>query len=111
MIVLPRANKYGAKKTTIDGVVFDSRKEAARYGQLKLLERCGAVQNLAVHPKFPLYVNERLICHYEADFRYSELVNGVWVERIEDCKGVRTRDYLLKKKLLRALYGVDVLET
>jgi dsDNA-binding SOS-regulon protein len=100
-------HKFGAKPTTVDGIRFASKKEADRYGQLKLLEYAGKVKVLVLQAKYPIDVNGKHICIYIADFSYIE--NGK--EVIEDCKGVRTPVYLLKKKLMKALYGIDILET
>ena len=99
--------KYHAKKTTVDGFVFDSKAEAARYSQLVLLERSGQIENLCIHPAYPLIVNDSRIGKYIADFSYIE--NGVQI--VEDVKGVKTPVYRLKKRLVKALYGFDILET
>lgn len=100
-------SKYHAVKTTIDGIVFDSKAEAARYNTLKLLERNGDIKLLAIHPQFILNVNGQKIGKYIADFSYYE--NGKHI--VEDVKGVKTPVYRLKKKLVKALYGIDILET
>lgn len=100
-------SKFGAIKTTIDGVTFDSKKEAARYQDLKLLLKANQISELELQPKFRLEVNGVKICTYIADFRYKE--NGKLVT--EDVKGVKTPAYNLKKKLVKALYGVEIFET
>ena len=99
--------KYHAVKTVIDGIRFDSKAEAARYNTLKLLERNGDISGLVIHPAFPLEVMGQKIGKYIADFEYYE--NGKSV--VEDVKGVKTPVYRLKKKLVKALYGIDILET
>jgi hypothetical protein len=101
-------NKYGAIKTTVDGIKFDSKKEAARYGVLKLCEKAGSISNLSLQPKFDLIVNGTKIGFYKADFKYNNL-NGK--EVIEDVKGMKTPVYNLKKKLIKAIYGIDIFET
>lgn len=100
-------NKYKAIKTVVDGVKFDSRKEAARYQDLKVLLRMGVISNLILQPKLPIEVNDVKICDYRADFSYYENGSQVW----EDVKGCRTREYKLKKKLVFAIYGIEILET
>lgn len=100
-------SKYGARKQEIDGIVFDSKMEASRYSELKLREYAGEIESLIVHPIFPIVVNDVKICKYIADFSYYEGEKKI----IEDVKGFRTRDYILKKKLVKALYGFDILET
>lgn len=102
----PRS-KYGAKKTEVDGIKFDSKREAARYSQLRLLERAGQIADLRLQVKYPLVVNNVKIGRFTADFVYVE--NGA--EVVEDCKGYRVRDYPLRKKLMLAIYGIAIKET
>jgi hypothetical protein len=96
-----RYNKYNAKKTTIDNIVFDSKLESARYKQLKLLEQAGEIRNLRLQIKIPLEVNDRIVCSYICDFLYIEKNKLV----IEDVKGVQTDVFKIKWKLLQALYS------
>lgn len=93
--------KYRAIKTEVDGVIFASRREAARYSELKMLERCGMVKNLALQPKFPLVVEGQKICTYIADFSYQDQTGKSY---IEDVKGIRTAVFSIKAKLFHALY-------
>jgi Protein of unknown function (DUF1064). len=86
-------NKYKAIKTSVDGIKFDSKKEAARYVQLKLLAKSGAIQSLELQPKYDLMVNGVKCGFYKADFRYYE--NGACI--VEDVKGFKTPVYNLKK--------------
>jgi len=99
-------NKYGNKKTVVDNIVFDSMKEAARYGELKLLEKAGKIDLLELQPKFRLEVNGEKICTYIADFQYDDDGHTV----VEDVKGVKTAIYRLKKKLVKAIFGIDIQE-
>jgi len=103
-------NKYGAKKTIVDGITFDSRREAARYRVLKTLERGGAIANLVLKVKYPLVVNGVKIGRYTSDFEYEE--NGQHV--VEDVKSPATKkahDYRLRKLLMLALHGITIRET
>lgn len=100
-------NKYRAVKTEVDGVFFDSKKEAHRYTELKILERAGIISKLEMQKTYELRVNGVLICKYRADFVYLDQ-NGR--EVVEDVKGVRTRDYALKAKLMIACHGLRVVE-
>jgi hypothetical protein len=102
----PRRHKYGARRTVVDGVTFPSRREARRYGELKVLERAGRITGLELQPRFRLVVNGRHVGDYLADFRYVEGGRSV----VEDAKGVRTPVYRLKKKLVLALYGIQIRE-
>ena len=63
-------NKYNAIKTEVDGFIFDSKAEALRYSELKLLEKVGEVRNLVLQPKFPCQIRGELVCTYIADFSY-----------------------------------------
>lgn len=105
-----RGNKFNAVATVIDGVRFDSKKEAGRYVDLKLLQRAGKISGLTVDKKllrYPFVVNGIKVCTYVADFRYVE--NGV--EVIEDVKGNATAGlsmFKAKKALMKACYNIDV---
>ena len=103
-----RTSKYSNKKTVIDGVTFDSKKEASRYLDLRLLEQFNKIKNLELQPKYSFEMNGVKICTYRADFRYIDKDGN---EIIEDVKGYKTSMYRLKKKLMRAFYGIDVKET
>jgi len=101
-------SKYKAKKVKLDGYTFDSKKEAARYGQLKGMLAMGVIEQLEVHPRYPLEVNGVLICTYVADFRYVVVMGRSMI--VEDVKGFRTDVYRLKKKLMKAVLSIEVQE-
>jgi len=101
-----RRGKYGNKKTVIDGKTFASKREAGRYALLAALQQCDRISNLRTQVRYPLLVNGVKVCAYVADFVYHE--NGR--EIIEDSKGFRTREYILKKKLMKACLGIDIKE-
>ena len=116
-----RTNKYKNRKVTVDGIVFDSIKEERRFQELRLLERAGAISGLRRQVKYILIptqrepgkfgslkkgkVIEREVSYY-ADFVYEE--NGITV--VEDTKGVRTKDYIIKRKLMLLNYGIRIKE-
>ena len=102
-----KANKYGARRVTVDGIPFDSEMEARRYGELKMLRLGKLIRNLTIHPTFELRVNGVLLCKYEADFEYDDENNA---RIVEDVKGNRTALYILKKKLMKACHGIEVKE-
>ena len=104
-------NKFGAKKTVLDGITFASRAEAQRYADLKLLERIGEITELELQPAFDLVVNGHKVCRYIADFRYRKAATGEAV--VEDVKSAPTRtpEYRIKRKLMLACHGIEVLET
>ena len=103
---LPGWHKYQAKPTIQDGHRFASLREARVYQDLKLQERAGAISHLELQPRYTLVVNDHHVGSYFADFRYLE--NGVTV--VADAKGVHTPIYRLKKKLMLALYGIEITE-
>lgn len=102
-------SKYKALKTKIDDIVFDSALEAKRYKQLKLLEDAGAIKNLILQPKFNLmdsykYKGKTIrAIIYIADFMYEE--DGKRI--VEDVKGIRTKDYIIKSKLFIKKYILE----
>lgn len=107
-----KRSKYRAVPTTVDGIRFASKKEAKRYGELKLMERAGVIIDLELHPKYHLVISGTIVADYVADFLYQRRDgSGSWRAVIEDCKGFKTPVYRLKKKLMKAIYGVDILET
>lgn len=102
-----RRNKYNAKKTIVDGIKFDSKMEAERYAELKLMQKAGQIVGLEVHPRYPIFIGKHHICVYEADFSYIDPLAKMIVE---DVKGVRTALFILKKKLMLAIHGIEVEE-
>ena len=104
------ANKFKAKRTkTSDGQWCDSKAEARRYEELLLMQRSGEISDLAIHPRYPLEVNGIDVSRYTADFRYLD--HGIVV--VEDVKSPITRkqgDYIIRKKLMKALYKIDITE-
>lgn len=101
-------NKYRAIPTMVDGIRFHSRREAERYGNLKLLLRCKEIANLRLQVEYPIKVNDQHVCTYIADFVYDDLATGQ--EVVEDAKGMSTPVYRLKKKLLKATQGINIIE-
>jgi hypothetical protein len=91
----------------VDGKLFASKKEAARYQELKYLTMLGIVKDLKLQPQYHIIVRGEHICDYRADFQYMEKDALV----IEDVKGFKTNEYKLKKKLMHACYGIDIKET
>ena len=111
--------KYGAKKTTLDGITFDSRKEALRYRELMLLQRAGKISRFELQKKYVLIpaqrINGKVVereCSYIADFVYQE--NGKTV--VEDVKGYRDPSsagyakFVIKRKLMLYKYGIRIRE-
>jgi len=103
-------SKYRAIKTTIDGITFDSKKEAIRYQELKLLERCNKITDLKRQVPFvliPKNTNGSAV-KYIADFTYKRKSG---IEVVEDVKGVKTPVYRLKKRLMKEVHGIDIYES
>lgn len=94
--------KYRAKKTEVDGHVFDSKREAARYAELKMMQHQGVIERLELQPVYQISINTRPVCKYIADFRYWCNTRQRYV--VEDVKGVQTAVFRLKKKLVEAQY-------
>ena len=107
---MPRAQKfkYNNKPTTCHGKQFSSKKEASRYAMLYLLEQTGKITRLECQPSFQIVIRGQKICRYIADFRYTE--NGKQV--VEDVKSEPTKTpiYRLKKKLMKAVFDIDIVE-
>lgn len=105
-------SKYHAKKVELDGMVFDSIKEAARWRELVLEQRAGAIKDLRRQVKYMLIpphagkIRSERACTYIADFTYYR--GGEFI--VEDVKGVRTDVYKIKRKLMAAKYGIEIRE-
>ena len=121
--------KYKNRKIIVDGIKFDSKKEATRYKELKMLEKAGIIQDLQRQVKYVLIPAQyepsgeiytkgkekgkpkkgKLIereCAYYADFVYTE--NGKTV--VEDTKGVKTPEYIIKRKLMLYVHNIKIKE-
>ena len=105
---MKRQLKYRNKPVEVDGIRFASKAEARRYGELKLLERAGEIADLRLQPPFRLDVNGLHIADYRGDFAYRNVRTGM--AGVEDVKGVRTDSYRLKRLLMKACHGVDIVE-
>ena len=115
-------NKYHAQKCKVGGEVFDSRKEARRYSELLILKKAGKITHLQRQVKYILIPSQRECiikkgvpkmgkviereCSYIADFVYEE--DGKTV--VEDVKGYKTKDYMVKRKLMLYVHGIRIKE-
>ena len=109
------STKYKNKRVVYDGIKFDSKKEAARYSELKMFEEIGAISDLKLQQEFVLIpaqkidgkVVERAV-KYKADFTYIARDTGEFV--VEDSKGFRTPEFVIKRKLMLKVHGIKVRE-
>lgn len=118
--------KYGNAKSEVDGEIFDSRKEARRYIELQWLLKAGTITDLHRQVRFELIPAQRepdtigprggrkpgkLIekeVSYIADFVYTDTETGRRI--VEDTKGVRTKEYIIKRKLMLYVHGIRIRE-
>lgn len=118
-----KRSKYGNRKVVRDGIKFDSEREAARFGELKVLHAMGEIRDLRLQANFTLVEGYKTIegerikpMVYRADFTYERATepdcNGTvyWLREVEDAKGAKTKDYLLKKKLMQDKFGITIRE-
>jgi hypothetical protein len=110
-----KPSKYKAKRTKVDGIVFDSGAEAKRYGELLLLARAGSIEDLQLQPRFALIATTagggcEQVADYVADFQYTERppkppgARADATTVVEDVKGAVTRMYALKRKMFKLQY-------
>ena len=106
--------KYGNKKTVVDGITFDSKKEATRFAELQLLQRAGAIFDLQRQVPFTLIPKQvrdgktiERPCVYKADFVYKDKTG---TEIVEDTKGMKTKEYIIKRKLMLWQFGIVIRE-
>ena len=101
--------KYGSRATVVDGVRFDSAKEARRWGELELMAAAGLIRNLRRQVPYEIVVNGDKVCTYIADAVYETADLTI----VEDVKSVFTRKnpvYRLKKKLMQAVHNIEIHE-
>lgn len=105
-------SKYGNKKVVVDGEKFDSKKECGRYQQLLMMERAGLIKDLKRQVKYELAPSvtikgrKRPPLTYIADHVFIE--NGQKI--VEDVKGMVTKEYRIKRHLMKAVHGIDIRE-
>lgn len=106
--------KYRSRKAVLDGIVFDSQLEANRYAELKLLERAGEITDLRTQVRYTLIPSQKKpsggterACTYTADFVYK---NSSGQEIVEDTKGMKTQQYIIRRKLMLYVHGIEVKE-
>lgn len=105
--------KYGNRKIIRDGIEFDSIKECQRYCELKLMQRAGVISDLQMQVSFELIPSQRIdgkvverAVNYIADFVYKQ--DGQTV--VEDTKGYKTPEYIIKRKLMLWVHGIRIRE-
>lgn len=111
-----KRNKYGNEKIVHGGITFDSQKEANRWSELWLLQRGKAIADLKRQEKFLLIPaqhdeNGKLLeraVYYIADFVYTDIKTGKKI--VEDTKGAKTKDYIIKRKLMLKEHGIRIRE-
>ena len=104
-----RRNKFNAQRVTRHGITFHSGLEADRYDELLLLQQANLISQLRRQVRYKLNVNGVYITSYIADFIYFD--KTLEIEIVEDVKGKRTHDYIIKRNLMRAIHGIKILET
>lgn len=108
-------SKYGARKTVFQGITFDSQKEAQRYAELRMLERGKVISDLRRQVKFDLLPAQKIggklierAVTYVADFTYVDKRTGEFI--VEDTKGCKTKEYILKRKMMLYFHGIRIRE-
>lgn len=110
-------NKFHAQKVTVDGVTYDSKKESKRAIQLQYLERIGVIKNLRRQVKYELIPSKRKSdgkiergIAYIADFVYEDKTGKTIVEDVKT-QATKTKEYLIKRKLMLYFYGIEIKES
>lgn len=108
-------SKYGNRKTVVDGQEFDSKKEAMRWIELRYMERAGLITQLSRQTQFELIPNQResgkvveRAVTYKADFTYW--ANGQYVCEDVKSRATKTKEYIIKRKLMRYVHGITIVE-
>lgn len=108
VVHIGRTPKYRNQRTELLGKTFASKKEAQRYLQLLAMQHAGQISGLELQPVYLIEIGGELICRYIGDFRYIE-DGQTFVEDVKS-SATKTPVYRLKKKLLYALYGIEIRE-
>lgn len=105
-------NKYHAKKITVDGIEFDSRREANRYSELLVMQRAGLISNLQRQEEFELIpkCGKERPAKYHADFSYIDTTTGEKVVEDVKSRATKTKDYILRRKLMNWRHGIQIKE-
>ena len=105
-------NKYHAKKITVDGIQFDSRREAMRYSELLILQRSGIITNLKRQEEFELITScgKERPAKYHEDFSYIDTATGEKVVEDVKSRATKTKDYILRRKLMNWRHGIQIRE-
>lgn len=113
--LLARAHTRGRFPTsspsarTVDGIVFDSKREATRYGELKLLERAGGIRDLMLQPSWTIEIGGKKLCRFTADFSYSDDSGTLTVEDVKSKNGTdKDPAFRLRKKAAELAHGISV---
>lgn len=107
LLTKPKRSKYGNKKVMIDGILFDSKREGDYYAELKLREKAGEVVGVEMQRPFALLGSAGLLmATYKADFCFWDNVADRF--RCIDVKGFATKEFKLKRKMMKGLLGIDV---
>lgn len=99
------------KRKLVNGIEFDSTREARRYQDLALMQTAGQIRDLRRQVPYPIYIKGIFICDWRADFVYEQAEPDRWIRIVEDSKGWKTDVYKLKKKMIEAEYGFRIKET
>lgn len=100
-----KGSKYKNKRT----LGYDSKAEKSRAWELQMAERGGEIRDLREQVKYEFWYNRVLLCSYYADFVYFDVRKNC--EVVEDVKGFRTKEYELKKKMMKAFHNIEIFET
>lgn len=106
-----KPSKFRNKKTEVEGIKFDSLKEANRFRFLRQQQIEGRIKGLKLQHKFEFVVNGERVCSYIADFTYTSNEAGFIVEDVKSEFTRRQPVYRIKKKLMKAVFGIEILET
>lgn len=113
----PKKNKFGARKKEVDGITFDSTKEARRYQALKLLEQTGQIRDLRTQVEYLLIPKQKKPggglerpASYSADFVYFDRSGALIVEDVKSDPTRKKPDYVIRRKLMLMVHGIEIRE-
>lgn len=107
-----KRSKFGNKREQVDGIWFDSKGEAARYIEIKMMEKAGLITDLQLQVSFELAPKVKIAgkwkppLRYVADFVYTDVQSGKRI--VEDFKGVQTKVFRIKRHLMKFIHDIDI---
>lgn len=110
-IIQPKRQKFNARRTVVDGERFDSQREADYYGELLYRQKAGEIENIQRQPEYLITKDGIVLASFRPDFQFTVRATRTWeVHEVKGGKATRTEAYVLRKALVEAQHGIEIVE-